>query len=144
MRELSTEIEINAPCEKVWSTLTDFENYPQWNPFVRTISGDIAVGSSLAVYIKPEGGMGAKLAPIVVSADTNRTFAWKGKFGISGIFDGHHQFILQPQANGTTRFIHREEFNGFLVPILWPMLEKNTRRGFEDMNQALKAKVEGN
>jgi len=30
------------------------------------------------------------------------------------------------------------------VPILWPMLERNTTRGFNDMNAALKKRAEGN
>jgi uncharacterized membrane protein len=34
MKEIHTEIEINAPAEKVWRVLTDFAAYPEWNPFV--------------------------------------------------------------------------------------------------------------
>ncbi len=69
-------------------------------------------------------------------------FAWKGKLGVSGIFDGQHEFMLEPVDSGKTRFVHCERFTGFLVPVEWPMLEKNTRRGFEDMNLALKTLVE--
>jgi hypothetical protein len=31
MRELSTEIEINALPEQVWAVLCDFESYSEWN-----------------------------------------------------------------------------------------------------------------
>lgn len=144
MRELNTEIEINAPAEKVWSALMNFADYPQWNPFVREISGETKLGSTLTVNIKPEGGMGARLSPVVVKNDENRMFAWKGRLGISGVFDGQHEFILEPNKAGTVRFVQREEFSGFLVPVLWPVMEKSTRRGFEQMNAALKAFVEGN
>ena len=37
MRQISTEIEINAPVETVWSILTDFDKYPDWNPFVKSV-----------------------------------------------------------------------------------------------------------
>ena len=144
MRELRTEIDIDAPTEAVWSALMNFENYGAWNPFVREISGEPRVGNVLSVFIKPEGGSGMKLRPKVVKADENRVFAWKGKLGINGIFDGQHEFIIEPKTAGTVRFVHREEFSGVLVPVLWPMLEKNTRRGFEDMNKALKTLIEGN
>ena len=144
MTELRTGIEINAPAESVWAALLDFSNYPKWNPFVREISGTPTVGSALSVHIKPEGGMGAKLTPMVVKVDENKIFAWKGKFGISGIFDGRHEFIIEKISADRVRFIQREEFTGILVPILWPMLRTNTRRGFEDMNQALRSLVEGN
>ena len=35
MRELNTEIEINASAERVWQMLMDFDAYPQQNPFIR-------------------------------------------------------------------------------------------------------------
>ena len=143
MRELRTEIDIDAPAEAVWSALMDFENYGAWNPFVREISGEPIPGNKLKVFIKPEGGSGMKLAPEVVTINENKVFAWKGKLGISGIFDGKHEFIIESKIDNSVRFIHREKFSGILVPILWPMLEKNTRRGFEDMNKALKSLVEG-
>jgi hypothetical protein len=143
MTELRTEILINGTVDKIWATLMDFDSYPKWNPFIRDISGKAEVGADLKVYIKPEGGMGAKLAPTVVKLEENNVFAWKGKFGIRGIFDGQHEFILAPNEDGGVLFIQREEFTGFLVPILWPMLRKNTHRGFDDMNKALKTLVEG-
>ncbi len=144
MKELSTEIEIDASPEKIWSILMDFPGYPSWNPFIREISGDAKVGSGLKVYLKPTGGMGMTLTPTVVKADTNKVFGWKGKLGVSGIFDGQHEFVLETNGPGKVRFIHREEFTGFLVPLIWPMLEKNTRRGFEEMNSALKNLAESN
>ena len=39
-------------------------------------------------------------------------------------------------------FIHREEFSGLLVPLLWKSVGKTTRPGFGLMNQALKKRVE--
>lgn len=143
MRTLETEIEMNAGAEAVWSVLMDFEKYPKWNPFVRSISGEAKEGSTITVYIKPERGMGMTLTPKVVAAEANRRFAWKGKLGFGGIFDGHHEFIIEGNEDGKVRFIHREGFTGLLVPIFWPMLEKNTRRGFEEMNAALKKRAEG-
>jgi hypothetical protein len=41
------------------------------------------------------------------------------------------------------RFVHREEFTGVLVPLLWRSLDRGTRRGFEEMNRRLKELAEG-
>jgi hypothetical protein len=48
------------------------------------------------------------------------------------------------RSEGSVRFVQREEFSGLLVPLLWPLLEKNTRLGFEDMNKGLKTRAESN
>lgn len=36
----SAEIEIAAPPSAVWAVLTDYDRYPEWNPFVVNLSGD--------------------------------------------------------------------------------------------------------
>lgn len=43
--EIKTEILINAAPEKIWAILTDFDNYPNWNPFIKTIEGRVEIGS---------------------------------------------------------------------------------------------------
>lgn len=144
MRELRTEIDIRATAEDIWKILMDFERFPEWNPFVRSITGEAKVGAGLKVRIEPEGGMGMTMTPKVVAADKPKKFAWKGKLLFAGLFDGQHEFTLEDESDGRTKFVHREEFSGMLVPILWPMLERNTTRGFNDMNAALKKKAEGN
>lgn len=58
MLELRAEIEIEAPVERIWEVLTDFEEFPEWNPFIRRIRGTSQVGSRLDVFI---GGMNRAL-----------------------------------------------------------------------------------
>lgn len=144
MRELLTEIEIESSADVIWAILMDFPNYPSWNPFIREISGNPHLNERLKVHLKPRGGLGMTLKPTVMKLDTNKAFAWKGRLGLNGIFDGHHEFILENIRSGIVRFIHREQFSGLLVPMIWPMLEKNTRLGFQEMNAALKRLAESN
>ena len=40
-KEIKTEIVIHATPEKIWKILTDFGNYPQWNPFIVSVTGDV-------------------------------------------------------------------------------------------------------
>jgi uncharacterized protein YndB with AHSA1/START domain len=41
---ISTTITIQASANKVWTVLTNFETYPIWNPFIKSIEGEIKVG----------------------------------------------------------------------------------------------------
>jgi hypothetical protein len=140
MKELRTEIEINAPPERVWGVLMDFGAYAEWNPFIRRISGEPTVGSRLEVRIEPPEGRGLTFKPAVRKVQANRELAWLGHLLLPGIFDGEHHLELAPRDGGTL-FVQREEFKGILVPLFGRGLEK-TKRGFEQMNAALKRRAE--
>jgi len=144
MKELRSEIEIQAPAERVWQLLTDFPSFPQWNPFIRKASGNIRVGERLEVHIQPSGASGMTFRPAVLKAEPNRELRWLGHLLISGLFDGEHIFTIEPLGESRVRFTQREVFTGLLVPLFARGLDTDTRRGFEEMNQALKARAEQN
>ncbi|HEX3268824.1 MAG TPA: SRPBCC family protein [Gaiellaceae bacterium] len=58
MKEISTEIEIEATPDRVWQVVSDFDAYPDWNPFTRDICGKAERGSKLKVRIESPGGRG--------------------------------------------------------------------------------------
>jgi len=142
MKELRTSIEIEAAPSAVWSILVDFPRYPEWNPFVREIEGEPRIGAELRARLEPPGGRAMTFTPRVLRADPGREFRWLGHLGVPNLFDGEHIFELSDAGEGRTRFVHREEFRGLLVPLFWGGLEASTRRGFEAMNEALKARAE--
>ena len=142
MKELHAEIEIDAPAERVWGLLTDFASYPQWNPFIRQISGKPTRGERLQVRIEPPGGQGMTFKPKVLKAEANRELRWLGRLLVPGLFDGEHSFTIQPLEENRVRFVQREAFKGLLVPLFARSLGTNTQRGFEEMNRALKERAE--
>lgn len=142
MKSLHTEIEINASPEKVWEELTDFESFPEWNPFIRKLEGEVKEGSRIEVLLKPEGGKASRFRPMIRRFEYARELRWLGRLVTPGIFDGEHIFELHKTAENKTRFIHRENFKGLLVPLLWKQLDTEIRKGFNDMNRALKERVE--
>ena len=142
MYELHTEIRINAPADRVWEVLTDFEAYVDWNPFVRSLEGSLEPGKTLKVTLEQPESKPMVMQPKVVGLEPGRGFKWLGHLGIPKIFDGEHRFELEAREDGTTRFIHAERFGGILVPFFKSMLENKTRRGFEQMNEALRQRVE--
>ena len=142
MKELHSEIQIDAPAERVWELLTDFDSYPQWNPFIRKISGQPAPGERLDVRIEPPGGRGMTFKPKVLNAEPNGSLRWLGQLLVPGLFDGEHSFTIEPLEENRVRFVQREAFKGLLVPLFARSLETNTQRGFEEMNRALKERAE--
>ena len=141
MKNIQTEILINTDITKVWDVLMNFDNYPKWNPFITSISGEPKLGSRLTVFIKPPGGNGMTFKPNILTLEANKEFRWKGKLGINGIFDGEHYFILESVDKDITKFIHGEKFSGLLVPLVGKMMDK-TQKGFQLMNESIKKECE--
>jgi hypothetical protein len=142
MKEIRTEIVINAPADKVWKALTDFDSYPSWNPFVKYVKGNVAVKSKIETKIEPPGKNPMTFKPTVLKFDQNKELRWLGHLIIPGLFDGEHIFELTDNGNGTITFVQREQFRGVLIPLFRKMLDVNTKQGFEQMNMALKERVE--
>lgn len=141
-KEVRTEIDIRASDERVWQILTDFPNFVNWNPFITKISGDLKKHARLKVRIQPQGEGGMTFRPIILDVEPNRELHWIGRFAVPGLFSGEHIFTIEPLGKDHVRFIHREIFTGLFVLIYARNFDTNIRQGFEDMNQALKAKAE--
>ena len=140
--EIKIQIIINASPQKVWDTFINFNEYPNWNPFIKTISGATSPGEQLSVTIQAQGNKPMNFTPIVLVNKTNKEFRWKGKLFVPGLFDGEHYFILEEINPMKTRFIHGENFTGVLSGVFLKMIAEDTKKGFEAMNLALKLLVE--
>ena len=142
MKELRTEIEIQASDKRVWQLLIDFASFPQWNPFIRQAKGEAKVGARLQVHIQPSGASSMTFKPTVLKVEPNRELRWLGRLLMPGLFDGEHTFTIESLEANRIRFTQREVFTGLLVPLFSRNLDTDTRRGFEEMNQALKSRAE--
>lgn len=135
--DIKTSITINAKPEKVWEVLTNFSEYSNWNPFIRSIEGDVKVGEKVKVNFEK-----MTFKPKILKFTKNKELQWIGRLIMPGIFDGKHRFLLIDNQDGTTKVEHSEHFGGVLVPFLKKKLKTETKSDFEKMNLALKAIVE--
>ena len=136
-KSIQTSIQINASPAHVWEVLTDFEKFPEWNPFVFALEGTVAVGNRIKVKLP-----GMNFTPRVLAFEPNKAFRWRGNLFFPGLFDGEHIFNIEEKGDGSVTFRHEENFSGILLPLFTGMLDGKTKPGFEAMNQALKARVE--
>ena len=141
IKEIRSEIVIEAPSEKVWSILMKFDAYSDWNPFIQNISGDAKVNEKLRTFLKPPDAKGMKFKPRVVKVEKGREFRWLGHLFFPGIFDGEHIFEIIDQGKQTV-FVQREEFKGLFSSLILKNIGSKTQKGFEGMNSALKKLAE--
>lgn len=139
---IHTEIEINASAQRVWAVLVDFASYPKWNPFIKSVVGIPEQGARLQIQVQPADGKIMRFSPNVLTVQAERELSWLGRLIIPGLFDGTHHFLIEPLAEGKVRFEQSERFSGLLVGLLPASLMHDTKRGFEEMNRALKTRAE--
>jgi hypothetical protein len=140
MKEIYTEVEIQASAEEVWQALIDFAAYPQWNPFIQ-IAGKAQEGEKMRLDVRFSRFRRMRVYPLLTKIVWGRELRWLGRLPLSGLFDGEHVFRIEGIGNGWVRLIQQESYSGLLVPVLLPLLYNASLRGFEDMNQALKEYV---
>jgi hypothetical protein len=130
-------IEIKASPERVWQVLTDFAEYPKWNPMTPFMRGEVRAGTKL----KGRLGLGpAKLpfSPTLLTVEPQTELRWKGLVPMGFVAD--HRFIIEPKDAETTVLRHYEVFSGALQP-RGPLLA--IPHGVHaDFNSALKRRAE--
>ncbi|GAB3606531.1 hypothetical protein GCM10027413_19400 [Conyzicola nivalis] len=134
---IQTSVDIDAPPERVWTALTDFDAYPEWNPTLTGMRGEVKEGARLTFETD-----GMTFTPTVRDVERNRELRWEGHLGVVGIFDGEHSFTLEALPDGRTRLTQNEQFRGVAVLFVTGMLHGETAPSFHAMNAALRDRVE--
>ncbi len=142
---IEQEVEIAAPPEDVWRVLTDFAAYPDWNPYVLRLEGDLTPGGTVALTIAQDNwSKPLTVHPTIVTLNPPRELAWHGSALITGFQETDHYFRLKPLGANRTRLRHGEEFRGWRASrIDYEEHHRHTRAAFHAMNEALAARVEG-
>jgi hypothetical protein len=141
-RTIRSAIEIRAPIETVWRVLTDFAAYPEWNPHIRRVQGEVAAGAHIAIHSQPPGGRVIVMRPEVTKFDPPNELRWRATFIAGRMFAGEHGFKLEATGPDRVRFVQDETFSGLLVPLYGRLRLARTRIGFDEVNQALRDRAE--
>jgi hypothetical protein len=142
-REISKTIEIQAAAEDVWTCLADFARYPEWNPLILRAAGHLRVGERVRVAERPLGGWWTLRSDVtIVTANPNRDLCWRGQWISTKLFAVDHSFEIRELRKSRSQFTQRDIFAGLLVPVFWPFLRARLPQSFEQMNRALRSRVE--
>ena len=141
MLEIKTEITINSSKKDVWRVLTDFDKYPEWNPFIQAINGKAEKNNRIRTILKLKNRKPAAINPVVRDVIEETKFEWFGK-GPLGMFNGRHYFILEEKKKNEVQFIHGEFFSGWFMKPVMKKIGESTKEAFIEMNKALKTRVE--
>ena len=142
MKEIRTEIEINAPVSKVWDIISNLDEWASWNKMVTDASGKITQGATLSITMrgKSEGGEHS-YAPTVIECDAPNSFRFRASMGNRLMMTNYKICELQ-ENEGSTKFIHIEQFSGLMVPFIWKKMEQGVPMMLAMINKNLKQQAE--
>lgn len=143
MKEIRTEIHIQAPAEQVWSILTDFKAFAEWNPFLRQAQGEMVVGKPLEITVQMDPRTVRSFRPKIVQVTPGRELEWESKVLNGWLLVSRHSCTVEPKGAREAVFVNREVFTGPLSALMGAQVQEGARKSFEAMNQALKARAEG-
>lgn len=143
MIHISTQIEIAAPVARVWQILADFNSYPEWNPFHRSVKGAQQPGSTLEITIQLPNGNAASSKTKLLIFNPSSELRWQGRLLVPGLLDGEHYFRLTEYSSSLVTVMHGGQFSGLLAPLVFrDSLKRQTRETFESIDHALKQRAE--
>lgn len=143
-----SEINIEAPAERVWQIITDPDNYPQWNTFIPALTlttANLLEGTEFQLdcqitdkqLLRGENTVVLEVDPaqrqLRIGTSTTR--------GRPGIASNHVQQCLI-EADNRTRYINYQEFSGLLGPLVHLLYAGKMQAAFKRANRALKSHAE--
>jgi hypothetical protein len=141
MKEIKGSIDIDAPVGKVWGVLTDLKAYPQWNPFMTQLSGDLKEGSVLDVVVKIPGRKDTKFKTQLVKMVEKKEALFKGAI-IKGLLTSDHLITLESLGENKTRLFQSITFKGLMSSLAGGTI-RDSQKGLDLMNSAAKVRSEG-
>lgn len=137
-----TTFPVAASPERVWEVLADFPGWSEWNPSIPSISGDVAVGSVVAMTLAMPGRPSAKVKATLTEVEPGRRLCWHGSIAGDRFFSGSRQFDIEGQPDGTTRVTHVEDVSGAFFPVFRLLMGSAIDKHHTGLNAALKDRAE--
>jgi hypothetical protein len=141
-RAISSEIEIDAPIDRVWSILCDFDSYPEWNPFTVSVKTTLELGSPVDMQVKLRPPKAMHQVEHVSAVVPGERVCWGGNVGPRWFISADRCQVLTDLGGGRTRYVTTDVFTGLGVGLMFRIVGRHVQRGFDDVARALKARAE--
>jgi hypothetical protein len=141
-RAISSQIDIDAPVDFVWSILRDFDSYPEWNPFTVSVETTLEVGSSVDMQVKLRPPKAMHQVEYVSAFVDGERVCWGGNVGPRWFIRADRCQVLTDLGDGRTRYLTTDVFHGAGVGLMFLLVGRYVQRGFDDVGRALKARAE--
>ena len=142
MPNFYTEIEINAPIDRVWDALVHKEDWRWWNTFLVDCNAKLPFEPQQEVWLaicRLPGDEEIEFWPTVTVVEPGICLQWRSQ--IPGLHN-EHSFELLSSSRDRTKYVHRETFSGWLTKLFLPLIRQDEQVGMRRMATELKQYLE--
>lgn len=137
----SDPVEIEAPAERVWDILVDFERYKEWNPFTTRVDATLDIGSPVMLHVKL-GRLKRKQPEVIETVEPPHLLAWGVTMGARFLLIARREQRLEVLSETRCRYLTTDATTGLLTPLVALLFGRFIRQGFNEMAAALKTRAE--
>lgn len=138
MTKYSVTRTIEAEPQVVWDLLTTAADYPDWNPAVLGVEGEIEDGATIRLtsVVNPQRQFKLKVTDV---RPPNHMVWWDGM--PLGLFKGVRTFDVTANGDGTSEFEMEEVYSGLMAPLITKSIPDQTE-AFNQFADGLKGAAE--
>ena len=141
MFEINHEIEIDAPASSVWAVITDFDSYPQWNPFVVSAKSSLKPGEPIDMKVKLLGPV-QRQVEIILDVEEGKGFRYCMKPFPFGALSSERSHNIIDLGDDRCRYQSHFHLQGWMMPLVRGLMRPALHRGFGGMSEAIKQRAE--
>ncbi len=139
----SVTVEINASASFVWEVMTDFERYPDWNPYtvaaVTTLAIDAPIDLTLPAFDGSDGLFHTREFIRIVEPPYHLRYDNLGQ--IPGVLGSRDQWITE-LGPGRCSYYTSDTLSGEHAALAMEMTGDWMQAGFDSVARALKTRAE--
>lgn len=140
---VSETVEIDAPQDFVWSVLTDYPSYPEWNPYTVKVEATLEIGGRVALQLPDPDNPGQTFENVewMSVIDAPHHLQYNTGTEIPGIHAVRDQWV---EDLGDRRSSYRttDVFTGDIAKLVFDLQGAWVTDGFNATAHALKARAE--
>jgi len=139
----SVTVEIDAPVELVWSVLTDYARYPEWNPYTVRVDTTLEVGSVIDLHLPDPANPGSTFVNREYVREVTPPHYLRYDTGeeIPGMHAVREQWVSD-LGGGRSSYRTTDLFSGEIAGWVFEQQGAWVKAGFDSVCHALKARVE--
>lgn len=142
MIEIDESYEVRASAEVLWQVITDFDRYPDWNPFVISCAAALREGQPIDMKVQLFKHFAQPQRETILEVNPGVSFRYGLGPNRLGALSSVRSHEVEPRGPDRSHYRSHFRLTGWLAPLTNAWLGRRLEHGFSSMSRALVTRAE--